>query len=163
MNNKPSLIFTIMIVLCLLLPACKQTKQKPKNKKVEKDTNIFIIPPTTISKNVSTKQRKITINNNIDNTMLSYKHWTGTYKPNKFHIFINDKEITNKAYISTIADDQILTIVYEYEFMNGYRTDKRQITFSLDDDIDTINLTFSWHDKWHLLCDHAQPIGAIQL
>ncbi len=194
MNKKQLSSIIALVTLCLFLPSCrkkstKQTSQannshtqktkidkkktiatkrqnkKSKKKILKKNQPLFIIPPTTISKKPNFKaQRTITINNNIDDKMLSYKHWTGTYKPSKFHIFINDHEITNKAQISTVSNDgKTLVITYEYEFMNGYRKDKREVIFALDDDTDTIDLTFSWHDKWHILCNHAQPIADTQL
>lgn len=124
----------------------------------------FIVPPIIITKKEPLiNERTIIINNTIDDTMLSYKHWTGTYKPNKFHIFIKGQEVSDKKQISVTTNNKLFSITYAYEFMSGYRADKRKIIFTLDDKIDTINLAFSWHDKWHLLCDHAQPIKVVQL
>ena len=103
------------------------------------------------------KKRRITIINGIDDTMLKYKHWTGRYKPTLFTLACNDQTIEQGEKKTVEILDDKLSVVYEYEFMNGRRKGKKRIDFTVDQSHDTLELTFKWKDKWHVYIDHAEP------
>ena len=41
--------------------------------------------------------------------------------------------------------------------MNGYRQGAKKVTFELESNTKTANITFSWKDKWHVAIDTAKP------
>ncbi len=56
----------------------------------------------------------------------------------------------------TITDNE-LKVRYTYEFLGGKRKGAKLVTFTVPETTDTLNLTFSWHDKWHVITDKANP------
>jgi|GEM_PF-2280504 len=105
----------------------------------------------------SKNSRTVTVQNNITKSMLTYSHWTGRYKPTTFAISINGKPLEQEQSHTIPMRNNRITIFYRYSFMNGYRTGARNITFVVDPDVNSLSLTFSWKNKWHVLLDHASP------
>lgn len=101
------------------------------------------------------KIQSVTITNAIEEEMLKYKHWTGTYSPDTFAVYINEKEVkTGDAYIASPSKEPI-RISFSYSFMNGMRKGTKAYTYQINEDCSQITLTFSWLDKHKILMDNA--------
>jgi hypothetical protein len=97
----------------------------------------------------------IVITNNIDNAMLGYKHWTGTYTPDVFTVSINDTEVSSgQSYTVNNTNDPI-KVTCHYSFMNGMRSGDKTVFYRLDKEYSTANLTFSWLEPHKILIDNA--------
>lgn len=102
-------------------------------------------------------QKIVTIKNNIEPAMLRYKHWSGTYKPTTFVITINGQEIKpNTQQDITITNNQ-LAVRFDYAFLNGKRKGAKIVSFTVNTNKPTLNLSFSWDDKWQVIIDNATP------
>lgn len=106
----------------------------------------------------STEQEKITavtITNRIEPSMLSYKHWTGTYSPDVFMVYINDT-IIEQGQTYTLADSKTPVVIrFDYSFMNGMRKGTKSTTYNMHNQTTTATLTFSWLDTNKVLLDNA--------
>lgn len=97
----------------------------------------------------------VTIVNTIKDTMLNYKHWTGTYSPDLFNIFINDVLVAaDESYILESFDTPF-TVSFDYSFMKGMRKGTRRYTCTFNDISEQANLTFSWLEKNKIILDNA--------
>ena len=97
----------------------------------------------------------VTITNGIEPSMLSYKHWTGTYSPDVFTVYINDTTI-EPGQTYTLADSKTpIVIRCDYSFMNGIRKGTKTTTYTMNDQITTAIVTFSWLDTHKILLDNA--------
>jgi len=99
----------------------------------------------------------ITITNAIEPSMLAYKHWTGTYSPDKFIITINGIEVAQGANV-TIKSSDPLEISYNYSFMNGMRSGAKKVSYQLNENSTHAQITFSWKDNWKILVDNGTPV-----
>jgi|SRR4030095_2491880 len=127
----------------------------------EETTDTAIATNASTTETISTttpEQAPITITNAIEPSMLAYKHWTGTYSPDKFVITINGTEVTHGASytITTIKDP--LEISYSYSFMNGMRSGAKKVSYQLNENSTHAQITFSWKDNWKVLVDNGTPI-----
>jgi len=104
------------------------------------------------------EQKNVTIQNLIEQDMLKYKHWTGTYEPTTFVLSINDKEITSGSKEMVTTVDNILSVRFDYAFLNGKRKGAKIISFEVEENVKDLNITFNWKDKWQVLIDNAIPI-----
>lgn len=104
----------------------------------------------------STRSTKIEVKNNITPEMLVYNHWSGSYKPTVFEITIVGNRVAQNAIIETEVVNDIITIRYDYSFMNGYKTGSREIQFLLQPGKKQYGLTFSWHAPMHLVLENAE-------
>ena len=107
---------------------------------------------------VLAEKKNVTIRNLIEQDMLKYKHWTGTYEPTTFVLSINDKEITSGSKEMVTIVDNILSVRFDYAFLNGKRKDAKIISFEVEENVKDLNITFNWKDKWQVLIDNAIPI-----
>ncbi len=103
-------------------------------------------------------KKTISIKNNIEQDMLKYKHWSGTYEPSTFVIQVNEKEIEPGTQKSIPMIDGIIEVRFDYAFLNGKRKGAKIIVFEVDNDIVDLNITFNWRDKWQVLIDNAKPV-----
>ncbi len=102
-------------------------------------------------------QKIVTIKNNIEPAMLHYKHWSGTYQPTTFVITINGQEIKPETqYDITITNNQ-LAVRFDYAFLNGKKKGAKIVSFTVNTNKPTLNLSFSWDDKWQVIIDNATP------
>jgi len=62
-------------------------------------------------------KKTITIKNNIERDMLKYKHWSGTYEPSTFVIYVNEKEIEPGTQKSIPMIDGIIEVRFDYAFL----------------------------------------------
>lgn len=97
----------------------------------------------------------VTITNSIVPSMLSYKHWTGTYSPDVFTVYINDTTI-EPGQTYTLTDSKTPVVIrFDYSFMNGMRKGTKTTTYTINTQATTANLTFSWLDTHKTLLDNA--------
>jgi hypothetical protein len=109
-------------------------------------------------KNESDNTRSIIITNAIQPSMLAYKHWTGTYNPDKFTISVNGAEVAQGAQHTLSATTDPVDIRFDYSFVNGKRTGSHVISYQLDENIAQANITFSWNDEWKIIVDNGKPV-----
>lgn len=111
---------------------------------------------TEISESIEQEKiTPVTITNAIQPSMLSYKHWTGTYSPDVFMVYINDTMI-EQGQTYTLADSKTPVVIrFDYSFMNGMRKGTKSTTYNMDNQTTTATLTFSWLDTNKVLLDNA--------
>jgi hypothetical protein len=115
--------------------------------------------PTSVQKNVTVAEEKlITIINAIQPSMLAYKHWTGTYNPDSFTIFVNDKEVAQGTEIKIPAETKTVNLKFNYSFVNGMRKGSKTVAYKLNDDITQATITFSWKDDNKIVIDNGTVI-----
>ncbi len=105
------------------------------------------------------EQSSIAITNAIEPSMLAYKHWTGTYSPDKFTLTINGVEVAQGANCTITTTKEPLEISYSYSFMNGMRTGAKTVSYQLNENIAHARITFSWKDNWKVIVDNGTPIS----
>jgi len=97
----------------------------------------------------------VTITNGIEVDMLNYKHWTGTYSPDVFTVYINDT-IVEQGQTYTLTDSKTPVVIrFDYSFMNGIRKGTKTVTYAINDKATTATVTFSWLDTHKILLDNA--------
>ncbi len=105
--------------------------------------------------------RTVSITNSIDDTMLGYSHWTGTYTPKTFTVRVNDKKIGYGKTKKIEITNNKFTVRYDYDF--GYNVKKArgavEILFKMDKNASECDLTFSWNNSWRIIIDNATPIS----
>lgn len=110
---------------------------------------------------VAKAAQSITITNAIESSMLAYKHWTGTYSPDTFTIYINGVEVAQGAQYTLSAEASTIDIKYFYSFMNGMRTGTKTVSYQLHENITHANITFSWKDNWKVLVDNGTALKEV--
>lgn len=126
----------------------------------EEKTDTIVVtntPATEISTPIQEQKETVTITNAIEPSMLAYKHWTGTYSPDKFVITINGIEVTQGTSV-TIKSSDPLEISYNYSFMNGMRSGAKKVSYQLNENSTHAQITFSWKDNWKILIDNGTPL-----
>lgn len=111
--------------------------------------------PATSETAVTPVTKPIIITNAIDDDMLKYKHWTGTYSPDVFTVTINGTEIARGAECSMPAETKIIDVMFNYSFMNGVRTGAKTASYQLHENITQANITFSWKEDHKILVDNG--------
>lgn len=105
--------------------------------------------------------RTISITNSIDDAMLGYSHWTGTYTPKIFCIRVNNKKIGYGKTKKIDIENNKFTVRYDYDF--GYNVKKArgavEVLFKMDKKTSECDLTFSWDNSWRIIIDNATPIS----
>jgi hypothetical protein len=104
------------------------------------------------------QQASITITNAIDQSMLPYKHWTGTYTPDVFTVQINGTEIAQGAQYTLAHTQDPIEISFDYSFMNGTRKGSKKVSYTLNENSTDATITFSWKDTHKLILSNATPI-----
>jgi hypothetical protein len=113
----------------------------------------------SITKAVADKS--ITITNAIKPSMLEYKHWTGTYKPEVFTITINNTEVAQGEQHVLPAETKNVDVQFSYSFMNGMRKGTKTVSYQLHENITQADITFSWKDDWQVLVDNGKAVSKI--
>ena len=112
-------------------------------------------PAKSKKKNV----RSISITNSIEDDMLGYKHWTGTYTPKIFILHVNGKKINPGATKSIDLFDNLLVVRFEYDY--GYNIKRArgasEVTFTVDKNATECDITISWNNEWRIIIDNATP------
>ncbi len=115
--------------------------------------------PDTISRERSTSQIKaVKVTNNIEQSMLTYKHWTGKYEPSTFVVSIDGQTIEQNKEYNILVTDSTLKVRYDYSFINGMRKGAKIIKFQLEKNAVDLLITFSWNDEWRVIIDQATPV-----
>lgn len=148
------------LYLLTLLPISAVSEIVTPQNKTEKIEQVKPTSPITKQNETktATQLQTITIKNDIEPSMLQYKHWTGTYKPSIFVITINGQTIEQGKEYQVTATDNMLEIGYNYSFMNGMRTGAKIVKFQIEKNTEPLNLTFSWDNEWRVIIDHATPL-----
>ncbi len=146
---------SLLLVSLPLINATSQTilpVAQNENKLIAAATQNIIMPAQ------APKSRTITIKNGIKPEMLIYKkHWSGSYEPKPFEVIIDGKKLEQGASTEVAIADNKIAIQYSYSFMMGYRKGTDEVTFTIPEKQDTLQLTFSWDDDFRLKLDHGAP------
>ncbi len=97
----------------------------------------------------------VTLSNNIDPTMLKYKHWTGSYSPDSFNLSINGTIIAPGETYTFSNITEPFSISFDYSFMNGMRTGTKSFSYTINENSTNIGLTFSWLEPNKVILDNA--------
>ena len=155
MYAKQILITKFSISNFILEPAINKKPQwlkvnKNKKKNITKKTRQDVIQEKKAS------NKKITVKNNITTEMLTYKHWTGAYKP-LFSLTVNGKKIEQGKEQEVPIKDDMIEIRYDYSFANGFKKGAKIIHCSIEKEVKNVDIFFSWDTKWHIKTEQAQP------
>jgi hypothetical protein len=94
--------------------------------------------------------------------MLCYKKFFKTFEPT-FYITANEKIIDQGQSAQIPITNNTIKISYNYSFINGYKKGAQQIIFTIPSERKTLNLGFSWSNKWRITTSSATPIKAQKL
>ncbi|SRR6266404_3623899 len=131
------------------------TQEEPTTETIEDEQTII-----AVNEEIKVIEEKlITITNNIQPSMLAYKHWTGTYNPDAFTVFINDTEVAQGTEIKIPAANSTINVKFDYSFVNGMRKGSKTVSYKLNDDITQANITFSWKDDNKILIDNGTAVA----
>lgn len=168
-----------LLLCCVVLLASSEVEVLQNNETIEAvKQNVIVqvdgtiqttlVAETLSETNISTPQEDkvtsvekevITITNNITPEMLNYKHWTGTYSPEKFTISVNNTKVTaGESYTFTKTNDP-LVINFDYSFMNGMRKGGKKISYTMHENSTTASLSFSWSENHKVIIDNATPLS----
>jgi hypothetical protein len=104
------------------------------------------------------QKRTVTIKNNISEEEVSYKHWTGKYKPTTFVISVNGQHIEpGQEKEVAINSDEELKVRYDYSFANGYKTGAKEVAFDINETTKKADISFSWDDEWRIQIENGIP------
>ena len=123
-------------------------------------TNV-ITDATQSSDEIEQKIAPITLTNAITPDMLRYKHWTGTYSPEQFDLYINGTKISQGESYTLTDAEQSFIISFDYSFMNGMRKGTKKFSYQMKESSTDATLTFSWLEHYKVLIDNATPIKEI--
>jgi hypothetical protein len=116
--------------------------------------------------NKASQGTTLTIENGIDTSMLTVKHWSGTYFPTKLTVEINGQMtkivengtlLPQQPLVVPVAEKK-LAVTYTYEFMQGMRKDEKSLNYLVTDNADVLKMSFNWNTPWHVTFDHAEPL-----
>ncbi len=107
--------------------------------------------------------RTITVKNDIEPHMLTYKHWTGTYEPSTFILKVNDQVLEPGKQKTITIEDDTLNVRYDYAFLGGMRKGAKEIEFEVEKNTNQVDVSFSWDNKWRVIADHADPQAITRL
>ena len=102
--------------------------------------------------------KSIKITNAIDDTMLGYKHWTGTYNPDSFVIYINETEVAQGSEYELASGTTTMDIRYTYSFMKNMYSGTKTVSYKLNENSTCATITFSWHQDPKIIIDNATAI-----
>lgn len=124
-------------------------------------STLRVVPPTALTmldevkQDTPQKNRQITITTKITEPMLKYSYFGVSYKPD-FSLKINNEEVkcsdTKKI---TIAENK-MKVRYDYNF-SGFKKGAKEVVFEVPKDVDTIDITFSWDNRWRVIANKATP------
>ena len=122
----------------------------------------------TVTKNIDInpsqqkQNKKIAFYNNIDESDLGYKHWTGRYTPKEFVLSVNGTQINSGQKKEVNIENNEFIVRYDYDF--GYKVKRArgayEVSFILDDPkTKELTINFSWLDTFHVTIDKAEAQG----
>jgi hypothetical protein len=91
------------------------------------------------------KPRPLIIENNINNQMISYRHWTGTYTP-EFSLKVNNIIIPAQGSTEVLIEKSECIVAYDAHFPLDNRS-QEAFSVKLKDDTKKIGITFDWEKK----------------
>jgi len=116
------------------------------------------IKKVNVSKNAS---RTISVKNAITPEMTKYRFWGTYYTPTKFYISVNDRTVQGDESCSCrVGENNTVEVTYHYEFKNGMVTGSKCIEFEIPAKATTVDITFSWNDKYRLMSNVGRAINA---
>jgi hypothetical protein len=104
------------------------------------------------------KIASVTIVAGIKEDMLKYKHWTGSYSPDVFNLFINDVPVPVDGSYVLESPEKPFVVSFDYSFMKGMRKGTKRYTCTLEDACAQANITFSWLEKNKIILDNGVVI-----
>jgi hypothetical protein len=125
---------------------------------VKNDTELSQASTQTIQAEESQPQ-EITITNAIKPSMLSYKHWTGTYNPDVFTVLVNDTEVAQNAVLKIPAETKTVNLTFNYSFVNGMRKGSKTVSYTLNEKVTQANITFSWTSDNKIVLDNGTAVA----
>lgn len=105
--------------------------------------------------------KAVTITNSIEQSSLGYKHWTGTYTPEKFIVYINGVELKVGESCLLTDSNQPVTVQFDYCFstIRGNRAGAKKVVYQLNENIEAARITFSWLDSYKIILDNATAVS----
>lgn len=153
---------------CNVAPKQKNTGAKREKKEKKSSSQTPSKEPKTESAEIAHKStpiptsRTITITNGIRDEMLAYTYGFFSYSPSSFSVEVNGKPIDKKN--STInADNNQITVRYDYAFLGGKRKGAKAVDFEIPADMNDITVKFSWDSEWRVVIDNAKPLKVTQI
>lgn len=105
--------------------------------------------------------RTITVKNAITLDMTKYRFWGTYYTPTKFYISVNDRAVqSDESSSCPVGENNTIEVAYHYEFKNGMVTGSKCIEFEIPAEATTVDITFSWNDKYRLMSNVGRAINA---
>lgn len=111
----------------------------------------------------ATTQNHYTITNGITKEMAGYEFWKTKYYPDRLAVSVNGKAIDSGTSLEIPTSDKTVSVRYDYSFAGGWRTGAKEVLLELSPGIKSYCLNFSWHDKWRIKAEGAQPKEAKRL
>jgi hypothetical protein len=105
--------------------------------------------------------RNVTLRNKITKKMLTYHKGIFSLTPT-FSLFIQKHPVKPNEQLTTAVENNILTLSYTYDFI-GHKKGGKVIEFELPSNIDTFDITFSWHKEPRVILANAKAISVKEL
>jgi hypothetical protein len=163
--NTPILLLLFLTLFLLYFSQQKQSSIKKESgisnniKQEETKGTTKIVQLLQKQAQKATTQTYI-IKNSITPEMLTYKHWSGSYKPSIFAISIQGAYVKlGETHAVSVNSEKSIKIRYDYSFMNGYKTGSREIEFIPLSEHNILELTFSWNEPTHIILQNARTVG----
>lgn len=103
-------------------------------------------------------ERVITITNGVTRDMLAYRKRLIPYTP-KFSLNVNNRLVKAGDTQEICITNNQLHVRYTYNFLHGYKTGTKTVTFELPEDMTTCNITFDWDQESRVMIKDAQLIA----
>lgn len=113
------------------------------------------IPPKQIEKQPAPKNRTITLTTNITDSMLQYSYFGASYKPD-FNLKVNNQDFKCSDSKKITINENKLRVRYDYNF-SGFKKGTKEVVFEVPSGTDTIDITFSWDNRWRVVATKAIP------
>jgi len=113
------------------------------------------LKPTPQKKTPEQKNRTITINTKITENMIRYSYFGASYKPD-FSLKVNNQELRCSESKKVTLNENKMKVRYDYNF-SGFKKGAKEVVFEVPNDIDTVDVTFSWDNRWRVVANNAKP------
>jgi hypothetical protein len=148
-----------MMLACLLVAISLTPFTLRATENTETQQTSVDITPQDVQK-VESQPSCITINNNIQPGMLTYKHWTGKYNPDSFKVFVNNTEVAQGTSLDLPSETKTVDLKFDYSFVNGKRAGSKTVSYKLNENSTQGNITFSWDDDNKIIIDNGTAIAS---
>jgi hypothetical protein len=133
--------------------AVEESTEEDKNEVVPAaytNTNIASAQKKTTKIGVKEEQTKtVVVTNAITETMLQYKHWTGTYTPD-FNLTVNGNEISQGKQTMISIGSAECTFAYHAQFPHDH-TSEDTVTCVVAQNTKNITVEFDWQQLPHIV------------